>query len=83
MGWVVAGGHKFAITGLCLRKGYLVITATAPGPVPAMKYEPVAIFGEGGQGFCQGPPGTGLTVRETRAGESALVLVSLQMMRVT
>lgn len=52
-GTVVVAGRTYVITGLRLRDGQLQITAYGQGPSPAITNEPVAVFGEDGQGVCQ------------------------------
>lgn len=51
---LVVAGRRFPVTGLALRGGQLVITAEGPGPCPAFRDEPVAVFGEDGTGMVQG-----------------------------
>lgn len=53
-GTLVCGGVTFHIIDIRLVDSVLRLTATAPGPTPALTNEPVAIFGEDGKGFGQG-----------------------------
>lgn len=53
MGRVVVDGKSYRVTGLALRRGLLLITAEAYGPVEAFT-GPAAVFGDDGQGVCQG-----------------------------
>lgn len=85
LGTVVAGGVTFTISSLSIRRGQLIITATRPGPVPAMENEPAAIFGADGVGFGQGPAdiGASITLREVSQAEMAMVTLKIKMTTLT
>ena len=51
---LVVAGRKFPVTTLALRGGQLEIHAEGPGPCPALRNEPVTVFGEDGVGLVQG-----------------------------
>ena len=51
---MVCGGITFNIVSIKLRGSTVIVTGTAEGPTPALVREPVAIFGEDGQGIGQG-----------------------------
>lgn len=79
---MVVKGYEFRIVSIRLVNSHLVFTAVCPGPVPAMQNEPVAIFGEDGQGFCQGEAAGGLTFGGAKAGEIVQAEVKLLMTHV-
>lgn len=53
-GHIVCEGITVPVARVELYGGEIVITATRPGPVPAVEGGPVAIFGSDGRGICQG-----------------------------
>jgi hypothetical protein len=81
LGYLVAAGRRYEITGMRLRGGCLEICAEQPGPVPEMRNVPVAVFGDDGRGFAQGEggPGLGLTCQEVKEGQTAVITLRLQM----
>ena len=68
-------GITVPVAQVVLRGGRVRITARRPGPVRAAE-GPVAIFGEDGQGICQG--GT-LSWPEVRDGDQLETVVHLSM----
>lgn len=84
-GTVIVGGLTYTIASLHIRGGQLEITAVRHGPVPEMVNEPAAVFGEDGQGFCQGPDqgGASITHREVERHEMAMITLKLRMTEVT
>jgi hypothetical protein len=80
LGTIVARGYRFGISSLSLHQGKLWITAVAAGPIPKLEGEPVAIFGEDGQGFAQGGH---LTMPVAAGpGTTAQVVVDLRMTKI-
>lgn len=75
-GHIVCQGFTVPISGIKLRRGLIVFTASCWGPVPAIEEGPVAIFGSDGQGICQGGI---LSWPEARAGELLVATVTLSM----
>jgi hypothetical protein len=78
MGMLVVAGRRFPVTGLALRGGQLVITAEGPGPCPALRDEPVAVFGEDGTGMVQGGY---ISMDEAGPGEIVRLFVTLRWTR--
>lgn len=74
---ILVRGLSFEIISVRLRNARFEVTAERPGPVPALEYEEVAIFGEDGLGILMG----GMLVGEKGAkeGQFMRVVVTFQV----
>lgn len=74
-------GIRYGITSLRLAGSVLEIRAECAGPLPELENAPVTVFGEDGQGFCQGEggPGYGVTCRAVGEGETSALTLRLKM----